>query len=177
MLTSEIARRLEQKIGLGDFPLVARRFFARLQRLCEQKGDGPLMIIAAVAEEAQGPQIRNKNQYFGFSVKRRLQEQGYLVPTADGPNQTVEQAKALEVKKATIGAPVIPPAVELSSHEIERLKLANELLVRQLEEARKVGPLPAVNESDAERAARRQAYWERVKAMPSPNEPRKGGGS
>lgn len=77
MMYHEIAKRLEAKLGLGQFPLIRRRLYQRLQRLCEQKGDGPLQVIAALVQEAEGPKIRDKGQYFCYVVKRRLEEAGY----------------------------------------------------------------------------------------------------
>jgi hypothetical protein len=148
VIYSEIARRLEQKIGLGDFPLIARRFFSRLQRLVEQKGDGALQIIANVVEEASGPNIRSRNQYFGYVVKRRLTEQGYLIPQDQGANQTREQHQAeaeqaakqraeLERVKQAVAKPVTDPPADLTAAELDRLKLSNELLRRELEVARR----------------------------------------
>ena len=135
MLTHEVARRLEQKLGLGQFPMVRRRLYARLQRTCEQKGDGALLIVAGVLEEAMGPKVRDKGQYFCWVIKRRLEEQGYW-PAGEAPvNQTRDQAKALDDAKAAIGKPELDPATTASAAEIERLKVSNELLRRALQVA------------------------------------------
>jgi len=135
MLTHEVARRLEQKLGLGQFPVVRRRLYARLQRTCEQKGDGPLLVIAGVLEEALGPKVRDKGQYFCWVVKRRLEEQGYWTAGEASVNQTRNQAKDLADAKAKVGKPVLDPATKGSAAEVERLKLSNELLKRALQEA------------------------------------------
>jgi hypothetical protein len=77
MLTTEVARRLEQKLGLGQFPLVRRRMYARLQRLAVSGGEGVLRVIADLLQEADGPKIRDKGNYFCWVIKRRLGEAGY----------------------------------------------------------------------------------------------------
>jgi hypothetical protein len=105
MLTTEVARRLELHLGLGGFPMVRRRLYARLQRLCVQLGDQALKIVAAVAEEAMGPKIRDKGRYFSWVIKRRLQENGIDFgerdedgtcktgrPPGQGPYSDVQQA-------------------------------------------------------------------------------------
>jgi hypothetical protein len=136
MLTHEIARMCEKKIGLGDFPLVARRFFSRLQRLAERQGDMALVIIANVIEEAQGPQIKSRNKYFGFAVKRRLEEAGLWLPHADGPNQSAENVKQLAATIAKVADPPATAFPDQAAAELERLRLSNELLKRELAAAR-----------------------------------------
>jgi hypothetical protein len=137
MRYEDVAKECEKRVGVGEFPLVARRFFARLQRLVMQHGDGALMIIHGCLDESQGPNIRHKCKYFGFTCKRRLQEGGYeLVQDGkDAPVQTVRPAvQALGAKLAT------PPAELPDSRlvaEVERLRLSNEMLKRDLDRAKR----------------------------------------
>jgi hypothetical protein len=77
MLTTEVAARLERSLGLGAFPMVRRRMYARLQRLAVQHGDPVLEILSQVEMEARGDKIRDKGQYFCWVVKRRLAEMGF----------------------------------------------------------------------------------------------------
>lgn len=95
MLSTEVARRLEQKLGLGQFPLVRRRMYARLQRMAVTSGDGVLCVIANLLQEAEGPKIRDAGQYFCWVIKRRLEEAGY---SWDGPPANESPAKAAAVK-------------------------------------------------------------------------------
>lgn len=105
MLYHEVAQRLEKRLGLGEFPIVRRRLYARLQRLVESKGDGPLQVIAALVQEAEGPKIRNAGMYFCWVVKRRLEEAGWPIGPESSPNQTQEQARQLA---ATVGKVAVP---------------------------------------------------------------------
>lgn len=97
----EVARRLELKLGLGEFPMVRRRLFARLQRICEQKGDGALMVVAAVVEEAMGPKIRDKGKYFCWVIKRRLEENGF--PFEPSPAAAATAPPAPTPKAVVVG--------------------------------------------------------------------------
>jgi len=112
MLTHEVARRLEQKLGLGEFPMVRRRLFSRLQRLCEKVGDAALVIVAGVLDEAHGPKIRDKGHYFAWVVKRRLGEAGLWEgpPAQDAANEPAPQAP-----KPPAAAPV-PTFREMREH-------------------------------------------------------------
>ena len=92
MFTTEVAARLERKLGLGAFPLIRRRMFQRLQRLAVCHGDPVLEIIAQVEMEAIGPQIRDKGQYFCWVVKRRLAELGYPLDAPQGAPPAVPPA-------------------------------------------------------------------------------------
>ncbi len=120
MLTHEIAAVLERKIGLGEFPLVARRFFSRLQRHAEQHGDRVLYIIAGVLEESQGGKIANRNKYFGWVVKRRLDEQGYPLLGHDGGARSPNQTAAVRDIVAKVATPPVAPAAETMASELER---------------------------------------------------------
>ena len=99
MLFHEVAARLEKRLGLGEFPLVRRRLYARLQRLCLERGDPVLAVIAAVVEEAYGPKVRDKGQYFCWVIKRRLAEQLDIVlesspsPASSAPAPTVAELR------------------------------------------------------------------------------------
>ena len=142
MLTHEVARRLEQKLGLGQFPLVRRRLFSRVQRICEQKGDGALLIVAGVLEEALGPKIRDKGQYFCWVCKRRLEENGYWDPPTAGPNEPRPGGPPVKSLVAVIGQPVGPavqPAAEALQRELDRQRVENLKLRQQLEKVGKEG--------------------------------------
>jgi hypothetical protein len=76
MLTTEIARRLELRLKLGQFPLVRRRLYARVQRICIQAGEPALKVVADLLQECEGPRIRDAGQYFCWVIKRRLEENG-----------------------------------------------------------------------------------------------------
>ena len=41
MHDNEVGRILEAKFKLGDFPMVRRRLFSRLQRICQQRSSRP----------------------------------------------------------------------------------------------------------------------------------------
>jgi hypothetical protein len=101
------------------------------------KGDEVLQIVANVVEEAHGPKVRDKGQYFCWVIKRRLEEAGWWTPADPGPNQTREQARQLGTTVAKIGAPATSPAADQAAAEIERLRLSNELLKRQVAQARR----------------------------------------
>lgn len=99
MLTHEISRVLERELGLGEFPLVRRRLFSRLQRVCEQKGDEPLLIVAQVREEARtlrdrgngGPATQSSRaRYFCKVAVLRLTEAGYWARPEGGTDPANE---------------------------------------------------------------------------------------
>ena len=115
MLDHDVARVLAQQLGAGEFPLVRKRLFARLQRVCEQKGDIALRIVAEVLQEAQGPRIRNRGKYFCFAVVRRLTEAGFWA-SPGGANETADQARAnVEAIKQRVADPT--PAAKAESEE------------------------------------------------------------
>jgi hypothetical protein len=102
MLTTEVARRLEQRLGLGGFPMVRRRMYARLQRMAIAGGDAVLKVIAELLQEADGPKIRDKGQYFCWVVKRRLAENGF---PWDGPTP----AGVTDPNQPPSAPPHVPP--------------------------------------------------------------------
>jgi hypothetical protein len=97
MLNHEVARQLEQRLGLGEFPMIRRRLYSRLQRVCQQRGDEPLLIVSQVLEEARCLKDRqtggeatkhSKGLYFCKAVVARLSEAGYWdKPGSTGPNE------------------------------------------------------------------------------------------
>jgi hypothetical protein len=93
MLSTEVARRLEACFGLGQFPMIRRRLYARLQRLCVSKGEAVLVIVGQVVEEAKAPSIRDHGKWFSAAVVRRLTEAGLWT---DEPTQA---AKAADVRQ------------------------------------------------------------------------------
>lgn len=70
--------KLRQTFGLGDKPQASSRFYARLEREVEVKGDVVWRIIREVWEESQAPRITDKGHYFRFVCWVRLREFGYL---------------------------------------------------------------------------------------------------
>jgi hypothetical protein len=103
VLTTEVAARLERKLGLGAFPLIRRRMFQRLQRLAVQHGDPVLEIVSQVELEALGPNVRDKGQYFCWVVKRRLAELGFPldgVPSLSSPAASANVVKEVVRRQA-----------------------------------------------------------------------------
>jgi hypothetical protein len=104
MLTTEVASRLERKLGLGAFPMVRRRMYQRLQRLAVQHGDPVLEIIAQVEMEAIGPKVRDKGQYFCWVVKRRLGELGFPIDLPQAAAPAVPPANTVKEVKTHLAA-------------------------------------------------------------------------
>lgn len=100
MFSHEVARTLERLLGCGQFPLVRKRLYSRLQRVCEQRGQEPLTIVSECLQSAKSPSIRDPGKWFSAAVVRRLTEAGYWAQASD-PNQTQEQARALGQKLAS----------------------------------------------------------------------------
>jgi len=127
MLTTEVAARLERKLGLGAFPLIRRRMFQRLQRLAVAHGDPVLEIIAQVEMEALGPKIRDKGQYFTWVVKRRLGELGFPLDAPQGPPPTVPPANMVkEVREKLADATKEPPRPGTEEMRAELVRRAQE---------------------------------------------------
>jgi hypothetical protein len=119
MLNTEVARRCESKLGLGEFPMVRRRLYSRLQRVCQQKGDIPLRIVSEVLMEAESLRDRNnggpasaasKGKWFSKAVVARLTEAGYW--TDSSPNQTQEQAREAQKQVDRVKDSFLKPHVE-----------------------------------------------------------------
>ena len=124
MLTTEVASRLERKLGLCAFPAVRRRMYQRLQRLAVQHGDPVLEIICQVELEALGPNVRDKGQYFCWVVKRRLGELGFPLDAQAGPPATVPPANAVaEVKRSLAGS--FGKTTDQLEEELQRAKVAD----------------------------------------------------
>jgi hypothetical protein len=136
MLDVEVAARLERSLGLGAFPLIRRRMFQRLQRLAVQGGEPVLQVISQVEMEARGPSVRDKGQYFCWVVKRRLRELGYDLDNRPSPGPEVRPGQAMAASAARVSACTVPPADPAQQSELDRLRLSNELLKRQLDQAR-----------------------------------------
>lgn len=100
MLTHEVAKVLERALGCGQFPLIRKRLYSRLQRICEQRGEDPLRIVSECLLGARSPTIRDPGKWFSAAVVRRLTEGGYWARPTD-PNETQEQARALGQKLAS----------------------------------------------------------------------------
>lgn len=177
MLTTEIARTLEKKLGLGEFPMVRRRLYSRLQRVAVAKGDLALLIISEALLQADalrdrqtgGPAtLDSKGRWFAKVVVLRLKEQGYW----DDPQHPAGQA-----------APPPPPAPSEASEGLplpppNPAPLPPAPIVQQLNARIAKASMPPLGEpSEAELQARREAYWAQVKAMDYQRFTRKGGAS
>ncbi len=128
----EVASRLERRLGLGEFPMVRRRLFARLQRLCQEKGDGPLQVIAALVQEAEGPKIRDKGQYFCWVVKRRLAEAGWPIDVPSAVPLTPTQVEAVAAIRENLAKPVPTdrPSAENNLREVLAKRAREEVVSR-----------------------------------------------
>jgi hypothetical protein len=118
MLDHEVAQACERKLGLGEFPLVRRRLFSRLQRVCQTQGDVALRIVAEALQGAEnlrdrvngGPATQaSKGKWFCVAVVRRLTDAGYW--GTDSPNQTRAQATAARETVATARGNVVAASV------------------------------------------------------------------
>lgn len=136
MLNHEVAAVLRKKLGLGEFPLVRERLFSRLQRLCIDRGDVPLTIIAQVLEESQGARVRNAGKYFAFTVTRRLTTAGFW--TLPGtPNETEEEHRAtVQRLKEKAAIPVAQQRVETDE------EVYNRVAQQRVDDARRNGLPP-----------------------------------
>jgi hypothetical protein len=71
-----LARRLEAKFGLGEFPMIRRRLYTRLERACEQHGDAAYIIVCDCGQAAL---TKGKpGNWFSSAVSARLKEAGFL---------------------------------------------------------------------------------------------------
>jgi len=105
MLTDQVSRRLEENLGLGEFPMIRRRLYQRVQRACVKFGDQCLVIVGQLLEEAKslrdrrsnGPATReSKGKWFSRAVVARLKENDMW----DEPSANQTQAQAEEQRKA-----------------------------------------------------------------------------
>jgi hypothetical protein len=79
-----LARRLEAKFGLGEFPMIRRRLYTRLERACEHHGDAAYIIVCDCGQAAA---TKGKpGNWFSSAVSARLKEAGFLGESG-GPNQ------------------------------------------------------------------------------------------
>lgn len=99
MHDNEVARILESKFGLGEFPMVRRRVFSRLQRICQQRGVEALNVVSEVVVEAQSPNVRDKGRFFCFVVTRRLKELSMWEPLSEAE---VARRKAVQPIRAKV---------------------------------------------------------------------------
>ncbi len=68
----DLARELEKRFGVGDFPHVRRRLYQRLQRIVQDHGERALFIVACCRDEAAN--ARKPGNWFSSAVTRRLKE-------------------------------------------------------------------------------------------------------
>lgn len=127
MLTTEVASRLERKLGLGAFPLIRRRMFQRLQRLAVEHGDPVLEIIAQVEMEAIGPKVRDKGQYFCWVIKRRLAELGFPLEPSPGSQPVQPPANVVRAAAADLANKTSLAVQDASAVDAERARIKQEL--------------------------------------------------
>lgn len=127
MLTTEVASRLERKLGLGAFPLIRRRMFQRLQRLAVEHGDPVLEIIAQVEMEAIGPKVRDKGQYFCWVIKRRLAELGFPLVPSPGSQPAQPPANVVRAAAADLANKTSLAVQDASAVDAERARIKQEL--------------------------------------------------
>jgi hypothetical protein len=127
MLTTEVAARLERKLGVGAFPLVRRRLYQRLQRLAVAHGDPVLQIIGQVEMEALGDRVRDQGQYFCFVVKRRLGELGYPLDAVQGSPPAVPPANKLRSVVAELAGKQSVAVQDQKAVDVERQRIKEEL--------------------------------------------------
>ena len=149
-----LAGRLERKFGLGDNAFAARKVYSHVERLCHQYGDRVYVIVRDMVDYAD--RAGKPGTTFRAFVLKRIQEHGYNVAkSAAGPNAPTLLAEVDDVR-SRIGAPrleVEPREPKPSStavrdgsatlhevghadeqlrREVERLRLSNQLLQRDL---------------------------------------------
>lgn len=177
MLTHEIARTLEKKFGVGEFPMVRRRLYTRVQRVCERAPDEALRIVADAVQQAEslkdrftgGPATQlSKGKWLTKVVVIRLTEAGYwdqTPPPAEPPPADVTPASP-PPPPDPLPTPA-PPAPRAQAEIVEELK------------RRVATPLDAADQArkEEERKARLADYWQRVKSMDHTRHMRKGGDS
>lgn len=69
-----IAKRLEARFGLGSMPLVRKRLYMRIERMCHND-EVAYQIVAEVANTATKKD--DPGVWFAAAVTRRLAEMGY----------------------------------------------------------------------------------------------------
>ncbi len=77
MVSMGLAKHLEKRFGLGSFPAVSKRLYARLERELDRYGEPVHLIISEVAE-ASICATRDRGAWFRAGVQRRLTDAGYL---------------------------------------------------------------------------------------------------
>lgn len=76
---SSLAKRLEDRFGLGGKPLLRKALYTRLADLVDADDEQRVyMVIAEVADAAK--RAREPGKYFSFVVMRRLVERGIVPP-------------------------------------------------------------------------------------------------
>jgi hypothetical protein len=70
-----LSQRLERTFGLGERPLVRRRLYGRLQRLCDEHGSTLYRHVCSVASAAKDKQ--EPSNWFCRAVMLRLKDCGY----------------------------------------------------------------------------------------------------
>lgn len=120
MLAQEVAAVLERALKLGAWPMVRRRLYARLQRICVQRGDAAVQIVSQVLVEARGGKIRDPGQYFCFVVTRRLKEEGLWDPPAADAVQVQVALAAVTEAIDRVAVPEVQRAQLFIDEAIER---------------------------------------------------------
>jgi len=123
-----LAKRLEGRLGLGEFPMIRKRLYSRVERTCQQHGDAAYAIVVDCVNAAV---TKNKpGNWFSSAITRRLAEAGFL-KQGGGPNE-VAPNRAPETLVQSPAAVVSDAAevMSLARHdamvaELERQRAAN----------------------------------------------------
>ncbi len=95
----DLAKRLTARFGLGNFPLISKRLYSRLQREANRHGEPVMRIISECAESSICARV-NAGAWFRAAVVRRLKENGYLL----SGEALGQQVMADEVRRKVLDA-------------------------------------------------------------------------
>jgi len=73
---TNIAERLERRLGTGSDAIRRRALYQRCQDLVDEHGEPAYHVVAVVAADAQGKS--DPGRYFAYVVMRRLSERGII---------------------------------------------------------------------------------------------------
>jgi len=75
MRETEVVKRLETRLGLGDNPIARRRLYRRLARLAQVHGEPCLRLLAELVQDAE--HRTDPGRWFSRAAKLRLMESGF----------------------------------------------------------------------------------------------------
>ena len=151
---SGLAGRLERKFGPGTNPVASRKVYQHVERLCETHGDRVYNIVRGMVDYADT--TPKPGTCFRAYVLVRIQEHGYGIKTHAGGHNDPNLLAAVNEQRGRIGLvrveaePREPKPSSTAVHdgsttlhevghadeqlrrEVERLRLSNQLLQRDL---------------------------------------------